>query len=85
MYLKTYDENIDTIIYKGKITSFICNQMRKDNFYNYLDSVGFKKLDENEIIELRDAMTSINYGHKAGFCKGQTRYIIVGEHIRHIK
>jgi hypothetical protein len=51
--------------------------MQKEKLYDYLVSVGFKELDKNEIAELRDAMTLINYGHKAGFRHGQTKYIIV--------
>lgn len=83
MYLKTSPENIDTIIYKGETTPFSCSQMEKEKFYDFLVSVGYKKLDKNEITELRDAMTFINYGHKAGFCEGQTKYILVGEQKRH--
>jgi len=79
MFLKTTPENIDTIIYKGKTTAFSCSQIEKEKFYEYLVSVGYKELDKNEITELRDAMTLINYGHKAGFCEGQTKYILVGE------
>jgi hypothetical protein len=79
MFLKTSPENIDTIIYKHKTIPFSCSQMEKGKFYQYLDSIGFKHLDKNEISELRDAMTLINYGHKAGFIKGQTKFIEVGE------
>ncbi len=82
MFLKTSPENIDTIIYKGQTTPFSCSQMEKEKFYDYLVSVGYKELNKNEITELRDAMTFINYGHKAGFYEGQTKYIIVGEHKR---
>ena len=82
MFLKTSPENIDTIIYKGKTTPFNCSQMGKEKFYDFLVSAGYKQLDKNEISELRDAMTFINYGHKAGFCEGQTKYILVGEHTR---
>ena len=80
MFLKTSPENIDTIIYKGKTTPFSCSQMEKEKFYDFLVSVGYKQLDKNEISELRDAMTFINYGHKAGFYEGQTKYVLVGEH-----
>lgn len=83
MFLKTSPENIDTIIYKGKTAPFSCSQMEKEKFYDFLISVGYKQLDKNEISELRDTMTFINYGHKAGFCEGQTKYILVGEHKRH--
>lgn len=83
MYLKTSPENIDTIIYKGKTTPFSCSQMEKEKFYDFLVSVGYKQLDKNEISELRDAMTFINYGHKAGFYEGQTKYILVGDHKQH--
>src|SRR5258705_1233338 len=71
--LLTSPENIDTIIYKDKTIPFYCNQMDKTTLFNFLDSAGFKHLDTNEISELRDAMTFINYGHKAGFAEGQTK------------
>lgn len=83
MYLKTSPENIDTIIYKGKTTPFSCSQMEKEKFYDFLVSVGYKHIDRNEISELRDAMTLINYGHKVGFCEGQTKFITVGEQKKH--
>lgn len=79
MYLKTSPENIDSISYKGQTIAFSCSQMEKHLFYDYLVSVGFVQIDENEISELRDAMTFINYGHKIGFIKGQTKYILVGK------
>lgn len=85
LFLITSPENIDTIIYKGETIPFSCSQMEKDKFYNYLVSVGYKHIDLNEMAELRDAITLINYGHKAGFCKGQTKFIIVGEQKRHSK
>jgi hypothetical protein len=81
--LITSPENIDTIIYKGRILPFHCDQVNKIKLYNFLDSAGFKYLDRNEISELRDAMTFINYGHKAGFYYGQTKYIQINELKRH--
>ena len=48
-----------------------------DRLYTYLDSVGLENLDKNEIAELTEAIVNVNYGHKSGFCKGQTKYIEV--------
>jgi len=83
MFLKTSPGNIDTITYKGKKIPFSCSQMEKDKFYDYLVSVGYKQLDKNEIAELRDAMTFINYGPKVGFYAGQTKHIVMGKHMGH--
>lgn len=83
LWLSTSPENIDTITYKHQKTPFSCDQMNKITFYNFLDSAGFKHLDKNEISELRDAMTFINYGHKVGFVQGQTKYIQVIELKKH--
>ncbi len=79
VFLKTSPENIDFINYKNHTIKFDCNQMQKENLYNYLISAGFQNLNRNEIIEIRDAMTLINYGSKAIFLKGQTKFIIVEE------
>jgi hypothetical protein len=81
--LLTSPENIDTIVYKDKKIPFYCDQMNKIALYNFLDSVGFEHLDKNEISELRDAMTFVNYGHKAGFADGQTKYIQIKELKKH--
>jgi hypothetical protein len=81
--LSTSPENIDIIVYKDKRISFHCDQMNKIALYNFLDSAGYKHLDKNEISELRDAMTFINYGHKVGFADGQTKYIQIKELKKH--
>lgn len=83
MILITSPENIDTITYKGKTIPFSCRQIEKSKLYDYMISVGYKQIDLNEITELRDAITLINYGHKTGFYAGQTKHIIVGNHKRH--
>ena len=67
--------NIDTIFYKGNGIPFHGDQVPKPSLYQFPDSAGFKNLDANEISELTDAITLINYGHKAGFAEGQTKYI----------
>lgn len=77
IYLKTTPENIDSITYKNKKIKFECSQMHKNKLYDYLCMIGFKNLNSNEIAELRDAMTLINYGPKATFLKGQTKFIVV--------
>lgn len=84
MFLRTSPENIDSILYKGKTIPFNCSQMEATNLYYHLDTIGYKNLDLNEIVELRDAMTLINYGPKAGYLEGQTKYIIVGEHVQSV-
>jgi hypothetical protein len=75
----TSPENIDTIIYKGNKIPFRCDQLNKITLYNFLDSIGLKNLNKDEISELRDAVTFINYGHKAGFVEGQTKHIQILE------
>ncbi|GHC50770.1 hypothetical protein [Ulvibacter litoralis] len=75
LYLQTSPENIDTISYQHKKIPFKCTQMNKEAFFNFLDSVGYKGLDRNEIMELRDAITLINYGPKASVTENQTQYI----------
>jgi hypothetical protein len=77
VYLKTTTENIDFISYKNKKIKFECSQMDKHKLFDYLISISFSNLDKNEIAELRDAMTFINYGPKATFLKGQTKFIEV--------
>jgi hypothetical protein len=77
VYLKTSQENIDFIKYKNKKIKFECSQMQKNKLYDYLIMIGFKNVNRNEIAELRDAMTLINYGPKATFLKGQTKFIVV--------
>lgn len=77
VYLKTSPESIDFITYKSKKISFECSQMEKQKLFDYLISIGFKNINSNEISELRDAMTFINYGAKATLLKGQTKYIVV--------
>jgi hypothetical protein len=84
IFMKTSPENIDTIFHSGKPVPFSCSQMEQGKFYEFLKSIGLTRLDSNEISELRDAMTFINYGHKAGFVQGQTKYIVVGKHTKHI-
>ncbi len=77
LQLRTSPENIDSIIHKNTKIVFNCGSMQKNELYKYLISIGYKNLDKNEISELRDAMTFINYGPKAGFVKGQTKFIEV--------
>lgn len=76
VFLKTSPENIDFITYKNKKIKFECSQMQLHNLFDFLKENGFKNLDKNEIAELRDAMTFINYGPKATYLEGQTKYII---------
>ncbi len=77
VYLKTSPESIDFITYKSKKISFECSQMEKQKLFDYLISIGFQNINKNEINELRDAMTFINYGPKAILLQGQTKYIVV--------
>ena len=51
--------------------------MQPNNLFDFLKEKGFKNLDENEIAELRNAMTLINYGPKVTFLLGQTKFIDV--------
>ena len=82
-FLKTSPENIDSITYRNLAISFSSSHMEKDKLYDYLDSMGIKNLNRNEISELQDAITLINYGHKAVFLKGQTKFIMVDTVKRH--
>lgn len=77
VFLKTTPENINFITFRNNKIPFECGQMEKHKLYDYLISIGFKNLNKNEISELRDAMTLINYGPKATFLEGQTKFIIV--------
>ncbi len=77
VFLKTSPENIDFITYKSRKIKFVCSQLEQNKLYDYLISIGFKNLNKNEIAELRDAMTLINYGPKATFLEGQTKFITV--------
>jgi hypothetical protein len=79
VYLKTSPENIDFITFKNKKIPFDCGQMEKHKLFDYLTSINFKNLNKNEINELRNAMTFINYGLKATLLKGQTKFIKVVE------
>ena len=77
VFLKTSPENIDFITYQNKKIEFECSQLQPNNLSDFLKKIGFKNLDKNEIAELRDAMTYINYGPKATFLAGQTKFILV--------
>lgn len=77
VFLETSPENIDFITYKNKKINFECSQMQKNKLFDFLKANNFKNLDKNEISELRDAMTLINYGSKATYLKGQTKFIVV--------
>ncbi len=77
LLLKTSPENIDFIEFRNQKIKFECSQMEKYRLYDFLVSVGFQNLNQNEISELRDAMTLINYGSKATFLKGQTKFVEV--------
>jgi hypothetical protein len=79
VYLKTSPENIDFITYKNKRNPFDCSQLENHKLHDYLILIGFKKLNKNEIAELRNAMTLINYGPKATLLKDQTKFIEVLE------
>ncbi len=77
VFLNTSSENIDFITFQKNKIPFECSQMQKNKLYDYLNAIGFENLDKNEIAELRDAMTLINYGLKATFLEGQTKFITV--------
>jgi hypothetical protein len=79
VYLLTSPENIDYISYKNIKKAFNCNPIEKEKLYDYLVENNFKNLDKNEISELRDAMTYINYGAKTTYSKGQTKFIELEE------
>lgn len=79
VFLKTTPENIDFITFRNNKIKFECSQMQPHNLFDFLKENGFKNLDKNEIAELRDAMTLINYGPKATLLKGQTKFIKVDE------
>ena len=77
VFLITSPENIDFITFRKKKIKFECSQMQPNNLFDFLKEKGFKNLDENEIAELRNAMTLINYGPKVTFLVGQTKFIDV--------
>jgi hypothetical protein len=79
VFLKTSSENIDFITFRKNKIPFKCSQMEKHKLLDYLISIDFHNLNTNEISELRDVMTLINYGPKATFLKGQTKFIEVQE------
>ncbi|MBX7182408.1 MAG: hypothetical protein K1X82_09870 [Bacteroidia bacterium] len=81
----TQQNGIDSVWHHGKSfhpTSFKENHL---HLIQIIKSLGWENPDSNELKELEHAITSINYGHKAGYCKGQTQFILVGEHYRHVQ
>jgi translation elongation factor P/translation initiation factor 5A len=79
--LITSNENIDSVYVKDKKHALNCKQFNRENFYQFMDSVGFHNLDKNEMNELCDAITLINQGPKIGFSDGQTKFITIEKQI----
>lgn len=79
LYLRTSPETIDSLRYKEASSSFTWSREDTSQFYSFLIALGYQGIDKNEVYELLEAMTVINYGPKAQFMEGQTEYIVVSE------